>query len=465
MNVAMIGAGRVGLVAAACLADFGFNVHCVDKMEDRIESLLKGNVPFEEPGLAELARKNRQAGRLHFSNDLTQAVRQSLVLFIAVGTEDEIPGKPNLKFLYEAAEQIAASMTEYKVLVIKSTVPVGTARALAAHLRGRTHVDFDIVSNPEFLREGSAIEGFMRPDRVVLGVVTPQALAIMRDIYRPLFLIETPIVVTDNNTAELSKYASNAFLATKISFINEIANFCDFVGVDVHDVSKVLGLDKRIGPKFLHPGPGWGGSCLPKDTRALIAMAREAGCKLPVVEGTCATNVMVIPYLLEKLEEALGPLAGKRIGVLGLTYKQFTDDLRESPAVEFTRQLLRSEAVVQAFDPAASGNAAAALKDPNFHLASDAYQAAANADGVAVLTEWNQFRNLDLGRLREVMNGDVLMDTRNCIAPDAAAAAGFHYVGRGRRAKTSRRETAAAAEARSASVPAGTTEGEDADCS
>lgn len=460
MNVAMVGAGRVGLVAAACLADFGINVHCVDKEDGRIEGLRNGKIPFEEPGLAELVRKHVQAGRLHFSSDLPQAVRQSLVIFIAVGTEDEIPGKPNLKFLHEAAEQIAASMNEYKVLVIKSTVPAGTARTLAAHLRDHTAIDFDIVSNPEFLREGSAIEGFMRPDRVVLGVGSQQALAIMRDIYRPLYLIETPIVVTDNNTAELAKYASNAYLATKISFINEIASFCDFAGVDVHDVSKVLGLDKRIGPKFLHPGPGWGGSCFPKDTRALVAMARDAGYKLSVVEGACATNVSVIPYLLDRLKEALGPLAGKRIGVLGLAYKQFTDDVRESPAVEFTWQLLRAKAVVEAFDPAAYLTAAAALKDPNFHLASDAYQAATNADAVAVLTEWNEFRNLDLARLKKVMSGEVLMDARNCISPDAAVAAGFHYVGRGRRAKAVRPEPVPAGEARSALVPAATSQEE-----
>jgi UDPglucose 6-dehydrogenase len=445
MNVTMIGAGRVGLVAAACLADFGIKVHCVDKMEDRIACLQNGQVPFEEPGLAELVRKNVEAGRLWFSTDLSEAVKQSLVLFIAVGTEDEVPGKPNLKPLYEVAEQVTRCMDEYKVLVIKSTVPVGTAQTLAAHLRELTRVDFDIVSNPEFLREGSAIENFMRPDRVVLGAESQQALAIMRDIYRPLYLIEAPIVITDNNTAELAKYASNSFLAIKISFINEIANYCDHAGVNVHDVAKIVGLDKRIGPKFLHPGPGFGGSCLPKDTRALVAMAHQVGCPVPVIEGAYTTNQMVITYLLAELETALGSLEGRRIGVLGLAYKPLTDDLRESPALEFTRQLLDARALVQAFDPAANNATAAVLKDANLHFASDAYEAATNAEAVVVLTEWNEFRNLDLQKLKDKMSGEVLLDARNCIDPDTAVASGLTYIGRGRRARTARREAAAVA--------------------
>lgn len=445
MNVTMIGAGRVGLVAAACLADFGIKVHCVDKMEDRIECLRNGRVPFEEPGLSEIVQKNAQARRLLFSSDLPEAVKQSLVLFVAVGTEDETPGKPDLRSLYEVAEQIAGCMEEYKVLVIKSTVPVGTAQTLDTHLRSLTAVDFDIVSNPEFLREGSAIENFMRPDRVVLGAASHQALAIMRDIYRPLYLIETPIVTTDNNTAELAKYASNAFLATKISFINEIANFCDHAGVNVHDVAKVLGLDKRIGPKFLHPGPGWGGSCFPKDTRALIAMANQAGCQLPVIEGAYTTNRMVISYLLGKLKSALGSLDGRKIGVLGLAYKPLTDDLRESPALEFTKQLLEAQAIVQAFDPAANDAAAARLAHPNLLFASDAYQAATDADAVAVLTEWNEFRNLDLQKIKAIMSGNVLLDARNCIDPDAASESGLNYIGRGRKGKMLRQEAAVAA--------------------
>lgn len=443
MNITMVGAGRVGLVAAACLADFGIKVHCVDKLEDRIDCLRSGQMPFEEPGLGDLVQKNVQAGRLFFSTDLKEAVQKSLVIFIAVGTEDtHVLGQPDLKALYEAAEGIARSMEDYKVLVIKSTVPVGTAVSLADFLHTLTRADFDIVSNPEFLREGSAIENFMRPDRVVLGASSEHALAIMRDIYRPLYLIEAPIVTTDNNTAELAKYASNAYLATKISFINEIANFCDSAGVNVHDVAKILGLDKRIGSKFLHPGPGWGGSCFPKDTRALVTMAHAAGLQLPVVEGTCATNKMMIPYLIGKLKSALGTLEGRNLGLLGLAYKPMTDDLRESPAIDFARQLLEQRAIVRAFDPASNDPATATLHHPNFQLASDVFQAAVDSEAVVVLTEWNEFRNLNLPKLKSVMKGNVLLDTRNCIDPAAAVAAGFQYMGRGRGARVAGRDAA-----------------------
>lgn len=442
MNLGMIGAGRVGLVAAACLADFGNKVCCVDNREKLVASLQSGRIPFEEPGLSELVRKNVQAGRLSFSADHKEAVRQATVIFIAVGTEDtEVPGQPNLKSLYEVAESILQSTSEYRVLVIKSTVPVGTARTLTAHLRKLASVDFDIVSNPEFLREGSAIENFMRPDRIVLGAGSDRALAVMRDIYRPLYLIDAPIISTDNNTAELAKYASNAFLATKISFINDVANFCDATAVNVHDVAKILGLDKRIGPKFLHPGPGWGGSCLPKDTRALLAMAQAAGCRLPVIEGTCTTNKLVIPYLLGRLKSALSTLKARNIGVLGLAYKPLTDDVRESPALEFARQLLEGGAFVLAFDPAANAVANEALKHPNFRIVEDAYRAATDADGICVLTEWNEFRNLNLQKLKSVMKGNTLLDARNCMDAESAAAAGFHYIGRGRSASISRRDS------------------------
>ena len=443
MHVMMIGAGRVGLVSAACLADFGIKVHCVDKMAERIDCLRKGGVPFQEPGLAELVHKNVQAGRLCFSTNLEEAVDQSLVLFIAVGTEDEVPGKPNLTDLFGVGRQVIGMMKEYKVLVIKSTVPPGTARRLAAELKSEAAVAFDVVSNPEFLREGSAVEDFMRPDRVVLGGSSRHALAILKDIYQPLCLLETPIVTTDNDTAELAKYASNAFLSVKISFINEMANLCDATGLNVHDVMRILALDRRIGPKFLHAGPGFGGSCFPKDTRALIATARDLGCQCPVIEGAYRTNQALRAYLVEQLRSVVGSLEDRTVGVLGLSYKPNTDDVRESPAIEFVRLLLEEGATVQAFDPWANQSAAAVLKHDRLCFVSDAYEAAANAEAVTILTEWNEFRNLDLDRLKKAMTGDVIQDTRNIFDPETMAAHGFVYLSRGRGIRGARKEAAA----------------------
>ena len=432
MNVAMIGAGRVGLVAGACLADFGIRVHCVDNQAEKIEALRSGKVPFHEPGLDELVDKNVQANRLMFSSDLAEAVQHSQVIFFAVGTEEETPGVPNLKHLFGAARQVAREMADYKVLVIKSTVPVGTAYKLADELRAQTEVEFDIVSNPEFLREGSAIEDFMRPDRVVLGGRSPHALAIMKEIYRPLYLIETPIVVTDNATAELAKYASNAFLAIKISFINEMAGLADCAGVDVHAVAKIVGLDRRIGHKFLHPGPGYGGSCLPKDTRALIAIGNEHGLALNVVAGAAKTNDGICRYLVNRLKKQMGSLEGRTVCVLGLSYKPSTDDVRESRAVDFVRVLLDEGAVVQACDPAAHQAAARVLGHERLRLGADPYEAANGADAVAILTEWNEFRNMDLRELKTRMKGQLLLDCRNVLDPEAAASCGFTYLGRGR---------------------------------
>lgn len=445
MNVVMVGAGRVGLVAAACIADFGVTVNCVDNQVEKIESLRSEKVPFHEPGLAELVHKNMKVGRLNFSTKLTEAVAQSLVVFIAVGTEEEnAPGEPNLKPLFDVARHIAREIREYKVLVIKSTVPVGTARRLATELKKETEVAFDVVSNPEFLREGSAVENFMRPDRIVLGGASQQALAIVRDIYRPLYLIETPIVTTTNETAELAKYASNAFLALKISFINEMANLADDLGVDVHDVARVLGLDKRIGPKFLHPGPGFGGSCLPKDARALLAAGKRLGLDLPTLHGALRTNEEACAYLLERMKRQMGDLKGHTIGVLGLAYKPLTDDVRESPAISFVRLLLQEGTAVQAYDPVANTSAAQAVQHERLSFCPDAHQAARGADGIAVLTEWNEFRNLDLLELKAVMKGRVLLDARNVFDPETVVARGFVYLGRGRGAGTSGQSTAVA---------------------
>lgn len=445
MNVAMVGAGRVGLVAAACLADFGITVHCVDKQEGKIALLGEGKLPFHEPGLSELVLKNMQAGRLRFSTDLAAAVRQSRVIFIAVGTEEEVAGATDLKPLFSVSRQIAKAMAEYKVLVIKSTVPVGTAQRLQQELEKETKAEFAVVSNPEFLREGSAIENFMRPDRVVLGGSSDRALSILKDIYRPLYLIETPFVITDNPTAELAKYASNAFLAVKISFINEMANLCDGTGVNVHDIAKVLGLDKRIGPKFLHPGLGFGGSCLPKDTRGLLEISKKLGYALPTIHGASKTNQEVCGYLLGRLKNQMGSLARRKVGVLGLAYKPLTDDVRDSQAMVFVRLLLEEGAAVRAHDPAANPSAAELLRHDRFHLCSNAYEAAAGTDAVTVLTEWNEFRNLELKELKKVMAGDVLLDARNVIDPQAAVAHGFVYLGRGRSAKVAARKPSAGA--------------------
>lgn len=432
MNVVMIGGGRVGLVAAAGLADFGLKVHCVDIDAAKIDSLQKNRWPFYEPGLAELLQKSAQAGRLVFSTNLSEAIRQCLVVFIAVGTEEKSPGECNLQPLFDVVQLLAKEMKEYKVLVIKSTVPIGTAKQVIAEMRKQTRVPFDVISNPEFLREGSAIETFMRPDRVVLGGTSQQALAIVRDIYRPLYLIETPIVSTDHESAELVKYASNAFLSLKISFINEVATLCDNIGADVHVVAKVMGLDKRIGPKFLHPGPGFGGSCLPKDTRVLVTTSQKLGCRLKTVEAALETNEALCAYLLARLKRQMGTLAGRTVGVLGLAYKSFTDDVRESHALEFVRLLLSEQAAVQAHDPAAASAAAAVLQHGHFHLRPTAYEAADGADAVVVLTEWNEFRNLDLSELRERMAGNVLLDARNVFDPATAVSHGFVYLGRGR---------------------------------
>jgi UDPglucose 6-dehydrogenase len=436
MNVAIIGTGYVGLVTGACLADFGHSVVCVDSSAARVEMLRQGRIPFYEPGLHELVSRNAATRRLRFSLDLGEAVRTSAVIFIAVGTPEGSNGDADMSQVAAVASEMAAHLDDYRVIVTKSTVPVGTGAWLRDRLaRGTARpVDFDVVSNPEFLREGSAVNDFMRPDRVVIGSTSPRATAIMREIYRPLYLIETPIVVTDVESAEMIKYASNAFLAIKIGFINEIANLCDQVGADVHVVARAMGLDKRIGPKFLHPGPGYGGSCFPKDTRALAALGVQHGAPQRIVNAAIDVNARQRELLVEKIEELIGGAPGRRVAVLGLAFKPNTDDVRESPAVFVCRELAERGARVSAFDPVAMEAAAKDLHDvaDAVRFAANAYEAADGADALVIMTEWNEFRGLDLERVRGVMARPVVIDARNVLDPAQTQALGFVYAGTGR---------------------------------
>ncbi|MBI2080705.1 MAG: UDP-glucose/GDP-mannose dehydrogenase family protein [candidate division NC10 bacterium] len=432
MNICVVGVGYVGLVTGACFAEFGLHVTCVDKDAERISALKAGKIPFYEPGLEELVQKNSREGRLTFTTDLGAGVGGSLVIFLAVGTPPRGDGSADLSAIEEVARGIAGAMDDYKVIVTKSTVPVGTGarirEIISRHQSGP--VDFDVVANPEFLREGAAIEDFMRPNRVVIGASSPQAIAILKDLYRPLYLIETPVVVTDLTTAELIKYASNAFLATKITFINEIANLCEKVGADVHVVARAMGLDGRIGPKFLHPGPGFGGSCLPKDLRALTEVARKAGEPLDLIQTVSRLNEQQRVRMLEKVAAAVGEVRGKTLAVLGLSFKPNTDDIREAPALDLIRGLLERGARIRAFDPAAMANAARVL--PEAEYCKDAYDAAAGADAVVLVTEWNQFRNLDLARLKAALRQPVFVDLRNVYEPRRMREQGFRYTGVGR---------------------------------
>jgi len=432
MNICVIGTGYVGLVTGACFAEFGVTVTCVDKDAAKIRQLREGKIPIYEPGLGELVAKGLRSGRLRFTEDLAEAVRASLVLFIAVGTPPRGDGSSDLRYVEEVAEAIARNLDGYKLVVTKSTVPVGTGRRIREIIaRTRTEtVEFDVAANPEFLREGAAIEDFLRPNRVVIGAESPQAVAILKDLYRPLYLLETPFVLTDVATAELIKYASNAFLATKISFINELARLCEALGVDVHQVAVGMGLDNRIGKKFLHPGPGFGGSCLPKDLAALAQLAREREVPLGLVEATLAANARQRAWAVEKIEAAAGGVAGKTVGVLGLAFKPNTDDIREAPAITIVSELLARGARVRAYDPEAMPHAREAF--PELDCRPDPYAAAEGADLLVVVTEWNEFRNLDLERLRGLMARPVLVDLRNVYDPAKARALGFRYHGVGR---------------------------------
>jgi UDPglucose 6-dehydrogenase len=432
MNICVIGVGYVGLVSGSCFSELGINVCCVDKDAAKIQNLRNGRIPIYEPGLTEILMRNQEQGRLHFTTDIAGAVRQALVIFIAVGTPPTDSGAADLQYVWQVGKSIASHMQGYKVIVTKSTVPVGTGQQLAQLIRGHQTRDiaFDIVSNPEFLREGSAIEDFMRPNRVVIGAESDQAKAIMRDLYAPLYLLETPFVITDVVTAEMIKYASNAFLATKISFINEMANVCELLGANVNVVAKGIGLDGRIGPKFLHAGPGYGGSCFPKDTAAIARLARENGYEFKIVEAVMEVNQRQRLRMIAKIKQALGELEGKTIAVLGLTFKPNTDDMRESPSLTILPALLEAGAKVKAYDPAGMEEARRLL--PRLEYGKDAYDAIAGADALVLLTEWNLFRNLNWSRIKSMMTGRVVLDLRNIYAPEKVRSEGFTYFSVGR---------------------------------
>ncbi|HUN51157.1 MAG TPA: UDP-glucose/GDP-mannose dehydrogenase family protein [Candidatus Sulfotelmatobacter sp.] len=433
MDVAMIGTGYVGLVSGACFSEFGHQVVCVDKDREKVENLRAGRIPIYEPGLQALVERNVRAGRLSFSDDVCAAVKGASAVFIAVGTPSRHgDGEADLTYVFAATREIAAALDKYTVVVTKSTVPVGTGREVSRIIREtRPDADFDVASNPEFLREGSAIEDFMRPDRVVVGAESERAQDVLRELYRPLFLIETPVMFTALETAELIKYAANTFLATKITFINEMADLCEKVGADVHDVARGIGLDGRIGRKFLHAGPGYGGSCFPKDTRALIGTARKAGAPLQIVETVADINDRRKRAMAERVIAASGgSVKGATIAVLGVTFKPNTDDMRESPSLDVIPALQAAGASVRAYDPEGMEEARRLL--PGVVWCADAYSTMIDADALVILTEWNQFRALKLDQVKRAMRRPLMVDLRNIYKPQEMAALGidYHCVGR-----------------------------------
>ncbi|PWC40468.1 UDP-glucose/GDP-mannose dehydrogenase family protein [Azospirillum sp. TSO35-2] len=433
MRIAMIGTGYVGLVSGACFSEFGVHVTCVDKDAGKIERLKRGEIPIYEPGLDDLVARNVAAGRLSFTMDLREAMQGVDAVFIAVGTPSRRgDGHADLSYVYGAAEEIAQHLDHYTVVVTKSTVPVGTGREVEAIIRRvRPDAEFDVASNPEFLREGSAIGDFMRPDRVVIGATSDRAGDVMRRLYRPLYLIETPIVITSLETAELTKYAANTFLAAKITFINEIADLCEKVGANVHDVARGIGLDGRIGRKFLHPGPGYGGSCFPKDTLALVRTAQQVGSPLRIIETVVDINDKRKKQMAERIIAACGgTVDGKIVAVLGVAFKPNTDDMRDSPSLDIVPALQAAGATVRAFDPAAMHEAEKLL--PGVEWSKDVYGTLEGADCVAILTEWNEFRALDLRRVKTMLKRPVMVDLRNIYNPEDMAKVGFTYSSIGR---------------------------------
>ena len=447
MKICIVGTGYVGLVTGTCLSDFGLEVTCVDKDSEKIKGLNNGKIPIYEPNLTPLIEKNVKEGRLSFTTNLKKAVEKSEVIFIAVGTPPNHDGSANLKQIEKVAQEIAASMNEYKVIVNKSTVPVGTAARIKEIINQNQSIiarseatrqsqptskpfDFDVVSNPEVLREGSAVYDFTHPDKIVIGTTSEKALKIMQEIYHPLYLIDTPFVITNPETAELIKYACNAFLATKITFINEIANLCDKVGADVHQIAKAMGLDGRISPKFLHPGPGYGGSCFPKDTKALYSIAEHFGYEFKSLKAVVSANKRQRALMVEKIERLVGGLRGKQIGILGLAFKQNTDDIRESASIDIIKILLKEGSKIKCFDPLAMDNTKKIL--PDIIYCENEYEVAEGSDCLVIATEWNQFRNLDLLKIKDLLKTPILIDLRNLYEPEKAKSLGFIYKGVGR---------------------------------
>ena len=437
MNITMLGTGYVGLVSGTCFSEFGFDVCCVDKDKDKINNLKNDIIPIYEPGLQNLVKKNKNSGRLSFSNDIDQNIKKADIVFIAVGTPSRRgDGHADLTYVYEAAEKIAKNLDGYTVIVNKSTVPVGTG-AEVKNIIKKINPDalFDVVSNPEFLREGNAIEDFMRPDRVVVGIETEKAKQLMSIIYKPLYLIETPILFTDLNTAELIKYSANAFLAVKISYINQMSDLCEKVGADVHDVAKGIGLDKRIGSKFLHPGPGYGGSCFPKDTLALVQTAKEYDSNLSIVETVVQYNKQRKSDMADKIIEAFNNnCQNKKISILGLSFKPETDDMRDSPSLDIIPILKEKGFVISVFDPVAMDEAKKLLK--NIEFSNNIEECLQESDGLVILTEWNEFRGLSASRLKKVMKGNILIDLRNSLNPDSFKKSGFNLIQLGRTKKS-----------------------------
>ncbi len=446
MKICIIGTGYVGLVSGTCLSDFGLEVTCVDKDSEKIKGLNSDKIPIYEPNLADLIVKNVAAGRLSFTTDLKTAVEQSEAIFIAVGTPPNHDGSADLSQIEAVAKEVARYINEYKVIINKSTVPVGTAHRIKEIINknviARSEATrqsqptlkpfpFDVVSNPEFLREGSAVYDFTHPDKIVIGTTSNRALKIMQEIYRPLYLINTPFVVTNPETAELIKYACNSFLATKITFINEIANLCDKVGADVHQIAKAMGLDGRISSKFLHPGPGYGGSCFPKDTRALCSIAKSVGYEFKSLNAVILVNIRQRELMVEKIKRLVGELRGKQIGILGLAFKQNTDDIRESSSIDIIKILLSEGAKVKCFDPLAMDNTKKIL--PNITYCENEYDAAEGSDALVIATEWNQFRNLDLKQIKRLLKSPILVDLRNLYEPSQVKSLGLIYESVGRK--------------------------------
>lgn len=427
MHIGVIGTGYVGLVTGACLAEFGLDVTCVDIDGEKIEVLNKGTIPIFEPGLEDLVKKNLKEGRLHFSKDVASAIKNNLVVFVTVGTPSNSDGSCDMRYVKSVAEMIRENANGYKVIVNKSTVPVGTGR----WMRKFVAKDVDVVSNPEFLREGAAITDFMYPERVIVGAESEQAIAIMKDIYTPLYLKETPFVITNIETAELTKYACNSYLALKITFINEIANLCEYVGANVDDIARAMGLDSRIGSKFLHAGPGYGGSCFPKDTEALVNKSKEVGYDFLLLKTTVEANKRQREIAVKKIINALdGEAKGRVVGILGLSFKPNTDDIRESPALYIAKRLIEEGAKVKAFDPVAMDNARLIL--PQISYEKNAYGVAEKADAIVLAVEWNQFRRLDLVRISKVMEKKIFVDLKNVYDKKQLQSLGFKYIAWGK---------------------------------